>query len=317
MPGDKKPVNVWQAHSEDGYLSSPQLSHLLRQALQPSCRFRQLCTPEDAVGLHRGDIYHWPIFGDLENDGEELEEQSTIPITGSSVKQGTLTIKEFGVSVPYTQRLDDASYYPIADIIRKRLSQSAKKRLDRAAYDEFNKTLLVACPDGGNSTTNISLSENGTATAANNAALTKKHVKAISILMRERNIPPFEGSDSYHAIGRPSAFSQLTEDLEAVHQYTQRGIDLILAGERGRYEGVRFIEQTNIASENWANGKSDGVFFIGQDAVAEGCAIPEELRGKVGQDYGRDRGIAWYYLGGFGLALVDAEDARVVKWGSA
>ena len=315
MAGEK-PINVWQEHKEGGYLSSPQLSHLLREALQPSCRFRQLCTPEDAVGLHRGQIFHWPIFGDLDDDGQELAERSTMPITGAAMKQGTLEIKEHGMSVPYTETLDDASYYPVSTIIRKSLANSAKKHLDRAAHAQFNKTPLVVSPKDGTSSTEAVLSENGTALTANNTALSKKHVKQISILMRERNIPPFQ-TDCYHAIGRPMSFATLTDELEAVHQYTQRGIDFILAGERGRYEGVRFVEQTNIASEGWANGKSDGVFFIGQDAVAEGCAIPEELRAKIGQDYGRDRGIAWYYLGGFGLALVDAEDARVVKWGTA
>jgi hypothetical protein len=44
--------------------------------------------------------------------------------------------------------------------------------------------------------------------------------------------------------------------------------------------------------------------------------VPEEMRGKIPGDYGRDRGIAWYYLGGYGLVHTAAAQARIVKWDS-
>jgi hypothetical protein len=92
---------------------------------------------------------------------------------------------------------------------------------------------------------------------------------------------------------------------------------MILNGEVGRYEGVRFIEQTNIASEGWTNAKSDAVFFFGEDTVAEAIVVPEEIRGKIPTDYGRSKGIMWYYLGGFGLVHTVAAQARIIKWDSA
>lgn len=39
--------------------------------------------------------------------------------------------------------------------------------------------------------------------------------------------------------------------------------------------------------------------FFGGDAVREGIVIPEEIRIDLPKDFGRDQGIAWYYLGGF------------------
>ena len=36
----------------------------------------------------------------------------------------------------------------------------------------------------------------------------------------------------------------------------------------------------------------------------EGIAVPEQIRGKIPDDYGRKKGIAWYYLGGFGLECI-------------
>ena len=55
---------------------------------------------------------------------------------------------------------------------------------------------------------------------------------------------------------------------------------LVMNGEIGRYEGIRFVEQTNIASESWTNSLSDAIYFFGDDAVAEGIVVPEEIRAK-------------------------------------
>ena len=104
-------------------------------------------------------------------------------------------------------------------------------------------------------------------------------------------------------------------------------------GEMGRYEGVRFIEQSFIpeggaidsttfdpytkTSDPWNNAKSSWAFFIGGDTVQEAVIVPEELRAKLPGDYGRSNGIAWYYLGGFGITHTTAANSRIVKWDSA
>ena len=106
---------------------------------------------------------------------------------------------------------------------------------------------------------------------------------------------------------------------------------MIYNGEIGKYEGVRFIEQTNIPHGNyssgnyastssftaWMNGFSDWIFFFGEDTVAEALVVPEEMRGKIPTDYGRAKGIAWYYLGGFALTQTQALQGRIVQWASA
>ena len=133
--------------------------------------------------------------------------------------------------------------------------------------------------------------------------------------MKERNIPPYE-ADDYFSIAHPTTFRKLKNDLESVHQYVQAGLQMILNGEIGRYEGVRFIEQTNIAKAAWGGGLTNWAFFFGQDTVAEGVVVPEEMRGKIPTDYGRSRGVAWYYMGGFGLvhgSVSGDANARILK----
>jgi hypothetical protein len=134
--------------------------------------------------------------------------------------------------------------------------------------------------------------------------------------MAERNIPAYDG-EYYFAISRPSAIRTVKDNLEAIHKYVDQGWRVIMHGEKGMTEGVRFVEQTNVASEGWTNGKSDAVYFFGADTVCEAISIPEEVRGKIATDYGRDGGVAWYALLGYGIVHDTAAQSRIVKWDSA
>lgn len=307
---------LWGTNTLGGFMSSAKLSRVLRYAVQPLVKFRQFADPQPAVGKNKGEKFQWNVYSDVQTAGTTIAETSAMPETNFVITQGELTITEYGNSVPYTGKLDDLSEHPVKEIISKVLKNDAKKAMDAAAYARFNATPLVVSPTGGTSPSAVTLVTNGTPTIINNVAFGKDHAKAIVDIMKERNIPPAYGDD-YGAIGQPTAFRTFKNDLESVHQYTSTGFQMILNGEIGRYEGVRYIEQTNIAKEAWTNAKSSQIHFFGEDTITEGVAVPEEIRGKIPTDYGRSKGIAWYYLGGFGLVHSAAAQARIVKWGSA
>lgn len=309
---------LWVTNSLGGYMYSDELSNTLRMAVQPLVKFRQFCDAKDATskGLNKGQEFHWDVFSDVAAQGGTLVETSTMPETNFTVQQGTLTITEYGNSVPFTSKLDNLSKLPVKDVINKVLKNDAKKVFDTAAYAQFGSTGLrfVATT----STSAVTLYTNGTATGTNSVALGKNHVKAMVDTMKERNIPPYMGDD-YMMIGHPSTFRQLKNDLESVHQYVDRGFQMILNGEIGRYESTRFVEQTNVAKAGFTNALSNWAFIFGEDTVAEAIAIPEEMRGKIPTDFGRSKGIAWYYLGGFGLVhttALGASELRIAKWDS-
>jgi len=159
----------------------------------------------------------------------------------------------------------------------------------------------------------------------NTAAFTNNHAKAVVDLMKERNIPPYVGDD-YMSIAWPSTLRTFKNALETLHQYTAAGIQLIFNAEIGRYENVRFTEQTNVVKGRstdgitgtaWSTGLSDWIFFFGEDTVVEGVAIPEEVRAKIPTDYGRSKGVAYYSLNGFGIVHTNAVQSRIVMWDSA
>lgn len=309
---------LWVTNSLGGYMYSDNLSKVLRMAVQPLVKFRQFADVKDAAiqGKSKGQEFHWNVYSDVATQGTVLTETSTMPETNYTITQGTMTVTEYGNSVPYSGKLDDLSEQPVKEVISKVLKNDAKKAFDIAAQTEFEKTKLRVYPTGGTSTTAISLSTTGTVGGTNTGvALNKNHVKAIVDTMKERNIPPYE-ADDYFAIAHPSTWRQLKNDLESVHQYVQQGFQMILNGEIGRYEGVRFIEQTNIAKASWGGNVTNWAYFFGADTVAEGVVVPEEMRGKIPSDYGRSRGVAWYYLGGFGIVHTQAAQSRIVKWDS-
>ena len=279
-------------------------------------------------GRKKGDIYTFDVFSDVSAAGGTLVETNTMGETNFTVVQGTVTIAEAGNSVPYSGKLDDLSKFPVQDIIHKVLKNDCTKTLDGLAYNQFNATLLRAIPTAGTDTAAVSLYTNGTVTGTNSIAYSNLHAKSIVDIMKERNIPAYL-ADDYYAIAWPTTLRTFKNNLETIHQYTDTGFNLIMNGEIGRYENCRYVEQTNIPKGNngpgvaqttWTRGNSDWIFFFGNDTVAEAVAVPEEMRGKIPTDYGRSKGIAWYYLGGFGIVHAStslAGNARIVKWDSA
>jgi hypothetical protein len=84
--------------------------------------------------------------------------------------------------------------------------------------------------------------------------------------------------DEYFGIAWPTTWRPVKNDLESVYQYRDEGFQMIYNGEIGKFEGVRFIEQTNIPKGNyssgayqvatnftaWTAGFSDNAFFFGK-----------------------------------------------------
>lgn len=315
---------LWAVNSLGGYFYSLNLSEELRETLQPLTKFRQFADVRDASqqGKKHGDTYTWDVVGNVVTSGGTVVETNTMPETNFTITQGTLTVTEYGNSVPYSGKLDALSQWDVKRPVMQALKNDAVKTFDRAVQTQFNSTPLRVVPLGGTSTTSLQLFTTGTCTTTNSAPYNSTYHKLLIDLMKERNIPPYLGDD-YVAVSWPSTYRPIKNNMEQLHQYTPPGLGLIMAGEIGRYESTRFVEQTNILQgvnnngTNWTNGQSGWLYAFGEDTVMEGVVIPEEIRAKIPTDYGRSKGVAWYALLGWGLVNTNAVDARIVKWDSA
>ena len=322
---------LWSVNTLGGYFYSLNLSKKLRSAVQPMVKFRQFASAQDATmqGKSKGNTYTWDTVLNVTTQGRNLTETNTMPETNFTIIQGTLTIDEAGVAVPYSGKLESLSQFEVREPIMKSLRNDSAKWFDIVSWNQFNQTPLRVV---GTSSTAISLTTTGTAVSTNSIAFNNTHHKAVMDLMKERNIPAYV-QDDYYAIAWPSTLRTFKNNLESIKQYTSEGYGEIKNGEIGRYENCRFVEQTNIpkggaadstthnpytaTADAWNNALSDWIFFFGDDTVTEAVCNPEEVRAKIPSDYGRSKGVAWYYLGGFGLVHTDQSQARVVKWDSA
>ena len=321
------PGQLWAVDSLGGRLYAKRLSKELRTILQPMWRFRSFCDVKDetANGKGKGDTYTFDCVFNVQTQGGKLVETDTMPETNFKILQNSGSVYEYGNAVPWTKKLEAMSQFNVRKPVMQALRNDAAKVLDNAAFDEFQKAQLTVVPKAGNSSAAITIGTASVGLTANALHLTKSHVRLIADTMQERNIPYYDGGN-YIAIGRPTTFSTFKSEMEAVNQYVTEGYRKIINGEIGKFENIRFVTQTQVAAAaegTWGGGLSDWVMFFGEETVMEGIAEPENIISKIPEDYGRSKGIAWYFLGGFQLVhnwdtTVDtgAANGRIIKWTS-
>ena len=324
---------LFSVDSLGGRYAAFNLSKDLRQAVRGVARFRQFADVRDAWGkvTRSGQTFTWDTVPMMSRASRALSETNTIGQGNHTVLQGTLTVNERGFSVPFTEALESLSMIEVREPIMKVLRYDALCDTEALVHQQFNATPLRAAATA--TADNVTLTTNSTATLTVSQQIATANVKSIIDTMKDRDIPVYKNGD-YYAIARHGGLRNLKNQLEAIQQYTETGLDMIMNGEIGRYADCRFIEQTVIpaggaadsttfdaftnTADAWnAAAAPDWVFFFGEDTVCEAIHTPMEVRTKRPDDYGRSQGIAWYALHGFGITHTNVVQARIVKWDSA
>lgn len=80
---------LWAVNALGGFMYSDELSNVMRTALQPIVRFRQLCDAKDATdkGLGAGELFNWNVYSDVADGGDSLDEQVAMPETNYTITQ--------------------------------------------------------------------------------------------------------------------------------------------------------------------------------------------------------------------------------------
>ena len=110
---------VWATNSLGGYMYSSNLSKELRMELKPLMKFRQFADVKDAAmqGKGKGDTFHWNVYSKVADQGTTLTETATMPETSFTIRQGTLTITEYGNSVSKLAALLSSFVYQLGSVI--------------------------------------------------------------------------------------------------------------------------------------------------------------------------------------------------------
>jgi len=298
-------LQYWGDDSSGGYLTNNRLSKQLRHALVPMMKFRQFVDIKEGWGKGVGDQVIYDKISKIDTAGGALVETNVMPENKFTIGRGTITVTEYGNSIPYTGKLDALSEFNVQNPTMKVLRNDMAEVLDKRCGLEFKRTQRkYACT----TTAAGSFTSSADATTSTVGGVLAKvspsdfNYKEVIDQLKKTNIPKYDG-ENYVCIASVNALRSLKNSTEWLAAAKYGDPERLFNGEAGRYYGCRFIEETNLlvntlGSSSGTNALGEAVVF-GAEAVIEGIAVPEEIRAKVPTDYGRSKGLAWYAILGY------------------
>jgi N4-gp56 family major capsid protein len=272
-------------------------------------KFRQFVSVEPAFGKNKGESVQIYRAGntDVAEDSSAINELDRIPTTSVAVSPRLITVNEWGRAIPFTGKVETLAEVDVeSNVYLKALRNHMAKTIDYQVAVAFKTSDVIFSPT---SSTAGTWSVTGTPGATVTSSITAKHIKDIIDAMKvgvfgsntARPIPYYDG-ESYVCLASVSFLRALKDDpdYEVAAKYAHP--EELYLGEVGRFYNCRFIETNHTtALTNTLNTSYSGqAIFFGEDPIREIVAIPEEVRAKLPEDYGRDKGLAWYAMLGWG-----------------
>ncbi len=301
----------WASDSgANGFRTTVDISKKVIHAAQPMMKFRQFVSVEPAFGKNKGESVQIYRAGntDVVEDTAAINELDRMPTASVAVSPRLITVNEYGRAIPFTGKVETLAEVDVeSNVYLKALRNHMAKTIDYQVALAFKSSDITFSPTSATAGT---WAVTGTAGATATSNITAKHIKDIVDAMKVgtfganvgRPIPYYDG-ESYVCIASVNFLRGLKDDAdyEVAAKYAHPE-DLYL-GEVGRFYNVRFIETNHVTALSNGVGTSSVLgeaIFFGEDPVREIVAVPEEVRAKLPEDYGRDKGLAWYAMLGWG-----------------
>lgn len=300
---------------------------ILFQAM-PVLRFEQFAVKKTELGVMPGLTINFMRYNNLsidENNGAELTEGTRMEPVALSASQIQITVKEQGKAVSVTELLLNASFDDVMASASRLLGRHMAQSMDIQAR---NTLYAPGVPFGGGAavapsvvfgrtakSTRGSLAPYEYASAGNSGApgyLSPATIKDAVEILAGQNIPRL--GDTYVCFVNPAQARSLRDWPEFIEVTKYAAPGNFMLGEIGRLYDVVFIETTQVKSglgevdSNPATGLQDAVLansytamMIGDNAFGQAIALPVELRDGGVIDFGREHGLSWYAIWGFGV----------------
>lgn len=325
------------AISTTGYSSDSTLSpaiqtiwskEILFQAM-PVLRFEQFAVKKTELGVMPGLTINFMRYNNLsvnQTTAAELTEGVRLEPVALSASQIQITVKEHGQAVAVTELLLNASFDDVmasaSRLLGRHMAQSMDIQARNTLYSNgvpFGGGAAVA-PDvvfGRTAATTrgaISPYDAGTlGSAASPGYLSPATIKDAVEVLAGKNIPRL--GDTYVCFVHPSQSRSLRDWPEFIEVTKYAAPGNFMLGEIGRIYDVVFIETTQVAKGLGLPADLDPVtggaqapladsytsVMIGDNAFGHAIALPVELRDGGVIDFGREHGLAWYAIWGFGV----------------
>lgn len=307
---------------------------ILFQAM-PVLRFEQFAVKKTELGVQPGLTINFMRYNNLAVDstGSELVEGVRMEPVALSASQIQITVKEHGKAVAVTELLLNASFDDVMASSSRLLGRHMAQSMDIQAR---NTLYANGVPFGGGAAvgpnvvfgrtpyavrTSISPYDSGSVgTAASPGYLSPAAIKDAVAVLANQNIPRL--GDTYVCFVHPAQARSLRDWPEFIEVSKYAAPGNFMLGEIGRIYDVVFIETTQVAqgltipadlvpggSAQAPTANSYSAIMIGDNAFGHAISLPVELRDGGVIDFGREHGLAWYAIWGFGVIT---HESRVI-----
>lgn len=291
---------------------------ILFQAM-PILRFEQFAVKKTELGVMPGLTVNFMKYNNLPVDpvaGATLTEGVRMTTKALSAFQYRISVAEQGQAIAVSELLLHASFDDIMASGSRLLGRHMAESMDIRA-----RNTLLAAPGseaygytGGApfSAANTNMYVPGTpaasaatiTTAADTAGpwrLTPHTVKDGVEILASLNIPRL--GETYVAFVHPHQARDLRDTPEWIEVTKYAAPGNFMLGEIGRINDVVFIETTQVR-QGVSSGTGGAAYYegllIGDNAFGHAVSLPVELRDGGVLDFGREHGLAWYAIDGFG-----------------
>lgn len=298
-----------QGATATGYTQIPEAvrdfysKEVLFQA-QPRLRFLQFAKIKEDLTAVRGKSIVFVKYENLAGGGEIAESDVLVP-QGMSTSEIIIPVKEQANSIQVTEYLLRTSLLDVLGDASKLLANNMAVTLDRQFRDAILGTTNVLFGGQGTATPPAAIGDLATGDGLDTASV-KDAVEYLSSV----NAPRFM-NDYYVCFASPHQLRQLRDDNNWIEAHKYMGRRQLYLGEVGMYEGVIFIETTQMPVNSSAvtdskYGTSGGPItyeaaIFGENAYAWAVALPVELRDDGVVELGRKHTLGWYGIWGTGL----------------
>lgn len=269
---------------------------IIRQS-QPMLRFAQFAKKKTDLQQAPGGAIKFTKYSSIQRGGK-LTEGVNLSEKSMSSSEKIVTVDEYGNAIAVTEKALVLSIHDELQEAAASLAQDMALVLDEAIRDVALSTTNQVY-GGGKTTVGSLVAGDG---------FTTETIKDVVEALATNNVPKIDGQ-YYVCIAHPHQLRQLRDDKDWINAHSYVGVDNIYRGEVGMFEGVRFVETTqmpaNSPAESMAkygiNIKTWEAVVFGENAFAWAEAQPVEMRDNGVQDYGRMHGLAWYAIWGFDI----------------
>lgn len=335
-----------------GYSSDATLSPAIQQIwskeilfqAMPVLRFEQFAVKKTELGVMPGLTINFMRYTNLSVDdanGATLTEGVRLEPVALSASQIQITVGEQGQALAVTELLLNASFDDVMASSSRLLGRHMAQSMDIQARNTLYQN---AVPFGGgaavppsvvfgrktNGSTRGSIApyEYSAAGTYNDPGyLSPATIKDAVEILAGQNIPRL--GDTYVCFVHPSQSRALRDWPEFIEVTKYAAPGNFMLGEIGRIYDVVFIETTQVAqgggpadlvsgtTGNQApTATSYSAIMIGDNAFGHAIALPVELRDGGVIDFGREHGLAWYAIWGFGMITGESRVVLNTKGGA-